>query len=195
VSLALPPAPTEPRPRQLFVATALACTAMAMLFAGLLGVVVAERTAAGGTTALWLPEKVVIPEITTNLMLVTMVGICVVAQWAVWSMKHADRTDSVLALGVLLVFAIGMIVMQINVWERMEMAVADGTYQVLVYGVTGAFLAAVVAGLLFTAVVAFRELGGRYSARDTEGLSSVALFWYVLTVVFASLWYIVYVLK
>jgi heme/copper-type cytochrome/quinol oxidase subunit 3 len=52
-----------------------------------------------------------------------------------------------------------------------------------------------VVGMLFAAVMAFRSLGGRYSARDTEGLSSLAMFWYVLTAVFVSLWYIVYVLK
>jgi len=168
---------------------------MAMLFAGLLGIWVAERSAAGGTTEAWLPQGASVPQITTTLMLVTMFGICIVAQWAVWSMKHGDRTDSVLALGVLVVFAAAMIVMQVNVWERTELAVADGTYQVLFYGVTGAFLVAIVVGLVFGAVIAFRELGGRYSARDTEGLSSLALYWYVLTAVFVSLWYIVYVLK
>jgi heme/copper-type cytochrome/quinol oxidase subunit 3 len=168
---------------------------MAMLFAGLLGVFVAERSAAGGTTALWLPEGAVVPDITANLMLTTMAGICVVAQWAVWSMKRNDRGNAALALAVLLVFAVGMIVMQVNVWERMELAVADGTYQVVFYGITGAFMAALVVGLLFAAVMAFRSLGGRYSAKDTEGLSSLALFWYVLTAVFLSLWYIVYVLK
>jgi heme/copper-type cytochrome/quinol oxidase subunit 3 len=168
---------------------------MAMLFAGLLGVFVAERSAAGGTTAAWLPEGVVIPEITANLMFTTMFAICVVAQWAVWSMKHSDRGNTALALGVLVVFALGMIVMQVNVWERMELPVSQGTYAVVFYGVTVAFMVTLVVGMLFAAVMAFRSLGGRYSARDTEGLSSLAMFWYVLTAVFVSLWYIVYVLK
>jgi heme/copper-type cytochrome/quinol oxidase subunit 3 len=195
VSLALPPAPQPLRPRQLFVATALACGGMLMYFAGLLGVYVSTRTAAGGTTADWLPEGVVIPEVTTNTMLATMAGVCVVAQWAVWSMKRNDRGNSALALGVLVVFAAAMIVMQVNVYERMDIGIADDRYNTLFYGVTGSFLVALVFGLLFTAVMAFRALGGRYSSRDTEGLSSLALFWYALTFVFVSLWYIVYVLK
>ena len=195
MSLALPPAPTPPRPRQLFVATALASAGMAMVFAGLLGIYIANRTAAGGTTADWVPEGVHVPGVSTNMMLATMAGICVVAQWAVWSMKRGDRTNASLALGILVVFAASLIVMQINVYEQMGIGIADDRYTTLFYGVTGVFVLAVVAGLLFTAVMAFHSLGGRFSSRDTEGLSSLAMFWYVLSLVFLALWYIVFVLK
>ena len=43
--------------------------------------------------------------------------------------------------------------------------------------------------------MAFRELGGRYSAKDHDGISSLALYWYFLTVAFAGVWYVIYTLE
>ena len=50
-------------------------------------------------------------------------------------------------------------------------------------------------GVVYTAISAFRSLGGRYSATDTEGLSSHALAWYFLAVAYSALWLVVYVNK
>ena len=48
-------------------------------------------------------------------------------------------------------------------------------------------------GLVFTAIAAFRFLGGRTD--DREIVAAHALFWYVLAAVFSAVWLIVYVTK
>ncbi len=48
-------------------------------------------------------------------------------------------------------------------------------------------------GVAFSAVTAFRYLGGRSS--DREIVSAHALYWYSLSAVFFALWFVVYVTK
>ncbi len=54
-------------------------------------------------------------------------------------------------------------------------------------------LAFVVAGLVFSAVAAFRALGGRL--RETEILSAHALYWYFVAIAYSAVWFVVYVTK
>ena len=48
-------------------------------------------------------------------------------------------------------------------------------------------------GIGFSAITAFRYMGGRTS--DREIVSAHALYWYFLGVVFFALWFVVYVTK
>ena len=54
-------------------------------------------------------------------------------------------------------------------------------------------MALFIVGLGFTAVTAFRYLGGRTA--DREIVAAHALYWYVLAAVFSAVWLIVYVTK
>jgi cytochrome c oxidase subunit 3 len=193
--LALPPAPSPPRPRTLFVATALACAAGAMVFAGLLGIYLALRERAGNSTAEWLPRGVEIPDIAANTMLVTMVGACVMAQWAVYAINRDNRRDTTVALAILAVFGVAVLNAQVYIYNTMGLDISANRYNTLVYAVTGTFVVALVIGIAFAALMAFRELGGRYSARDHDGLSSLALYWYFLLVAFVGVWYCIYSLE
>ena len=65
----------------------------------------------------------------------------------------------------------------------------------LVYAVIGAHLALAGAGLLFTALMAFRTLGGQYSAKDREGVVAATVFWWAVAVTYAVLWYAIYITK
>ena len=47
-----------------------------------------------------------IPDVAVNVMLITMIGGCVVAQWAVYAISTDNRRDTTIALGVLAVFAV-----------------------------------------------------------------------------------------
>ena len=47
------------------------------------------------------------------------------------------------------------------VYFQMGMGIADGTYQLFFYAVTGTFIALTVVGVAFSVVTAFRFLGGR----------------------------------
>ena len=46
---------------------------------------------------------------------------------------------------------------------------------------------------MYTAVTAFRYLGGRVT--DREVVAAHALYWYVLTTAFCAVWFVVYVTK
>ena len=96
---------------------------------------------------------------------------------------------------MLALFGVAVLNAQIYVYNTMGLDIRADRYSVLVYTVTGAFLVALVAGIAFAAMMAFREMGGRYSAKDHDGISSLALYWYFLTLVFAGVWYCIYILE
>jgi heme/copper-type cytochrome/quinol oxidase subunit 3 len=194
MSLALPPAPAPARPRMLLVATGLGCAAVGMLFAGMLGVWIALRDAAGGTSAAWLPKGLEIPGVAANMMLIIMVGASVMAQWAVYAMARDNRRDTVVAVALLVVFGVAVFNAQAYIYQQIGLPVTT-RYGALFFSVTGTFLVALVAAMIMAVIVVFRSLGGRYSSRRHEGISAMALYWHFLTATFAAVWFVVYVVK
>jgi len=199
--MALPAAAAPSRQRTLLVGTVLASVAVVMLVAGLLAVYVHLRDAAGGSTAEWVPDSVIIPDIATTMMLVTMIGASVTVQWAYHAIGRNDRRHTYLALALTAIFGFAVLNAQIFTYQQLALPIAvegdelASRYSVLVYAVTGTFVALLITGIVFAAVMTFRTLGGRYSARDHEGIAAAALYWHVLTSVFAAVWYVVYVVK
>jgi heme/copper-type cytochrome/quinol oxidase subunit 3 len=190
---ALPPPPPA-RPRVLLVATALATGAIVLFFAGLLGVYLHERAAvlAGGGT--WLPEGVTIPLTPGNMSLIGFVIACTCAQWAVDAIGSEDRRHAWMAFGATLVVGAFHLVGTGFLYSQMGLAVS--TQQgALIYAVTGAHLAMVGGAMVFSALMAFRTLGGQYSARDREGVVAAAVFWYATALVYLAIWYAVLVTK
>ena len=194
MSLALPPAPSPPRPRMLLVATALSCAGVGMLFAGMLAVWIALRDAAGGTTTAWLPKGVLIPGVAANMMLIIMAGASVMVQWAVYAIARDNRRDTVVAAALTVIFGVAVFNAQAYIYQQVKVGV-DTRYGALFFSVTGAFLVALVGGMIMAVIVVFRSLGGRYSSRRHEGISALALYWHFLTAVFAGVWFVVYVVK
>ena len=198
--LALPPAPAPAPRRQLFVGTALGSAAAAAVFASMLAVWWRFREAAGdvelatgGVRNAWKPKNVVIPQVPTNVILLTLVLGCVMLQFAVWAAKRGERANVGIALAVTAVLTLAVINAQAVIYSRMGMGVADGPYQTLFYAITGAFIVLLVVAFCFNAITAFRVLGGRLT--DRMVVSSLALFWYVITVVYVGLWFVIYVTK
>ena len=141
----------------------------------------------------WMPEKVIVPEIATNLMLIGFFVVCVMAQWAVYSAKRNDRPHTGLALSVSALMTLAILNAQIFIWTQMGVAARDGAFHSMFYAATGAMTALLLSGLVYTAVAAFRYLGGR--SKDVELLSAHALYWYFLTAAFCPVWFIIYVQK
>lgn len=189
---ALPPGPAPAPRNQLLVGSGLAALAMIMLTGGMLAVWSLQRSRATDLTGTWLPDGVVIPEVPSNVMLLAFVGVCVFAHWAQWSSARGDRAHTALAFGCLALVALLIINAQAFIYHEMGLGIGDGTYAVMFYAVTGVFIALMVAGLAFTAVAAFRSLGGR---ADGELLVAHAIFWYTLSAVYAAIWFVVYVVK
>lgn len=190
--LALPPAALPAPRRQLFIGTALACVAATMLMGGMLGiwVLLRERVVDGGGR---FPVDYVIPEVATNVMLMTVWALCLFAQWAVYAGTRGDRAHTALALGVTGLLAVAFINAQAFVYVDMGVEISATYYGVLFYAVTGAMLALVVAGLVYSVVAAFRALGGRLG--ETEILSAHALYWYFIAIAYSAVWFVVYVTK
>jgi len=182
--LALPPAPPPPRPRVLMAATGLSIAGLTMFFAGLLGTYFAVRASAGGTTSAWVPEEASLPLVQGNMALVTILMSAVTMQWAVYAMGRNDRQNSYIALGLTFMLGLAYINSLAFYISQLGIGIADTTYGVLTYGILGAHMALMITALVFVALMAFRALGGQFSAREKEGLAAAAMFWHFTVVVF-----------
>jgi heme/copper-type cytochrome/quinol oxidase subunit 3 len=187
-----PPAPA--RPRVLLVATVLGVAASVMAFAGILAVYLSERSAAIAGGGTWLPEGTTIPLTPGNMSLVGFGISCVTMQWAVWAIGHDDRRHTWLAFGATLMVGLFHMVGMGFLYSQMGLTV-DSVPGALVYAVTGAHLVMLGVAMLFAALMAFRTLGGQYSAKDREGVVAAAVYWYTTVAVYAVVWYVVLVTK
>jgi cytochrome c oxidase subunit 3 len=190
---ALPPAPAPAPRRQLFVGTAIACAAGALLYGTMTAMYLRFRDEALSSGQEWRPKSAIVPEVATNIMWISFLAIFVFAQWAVYAARREHRTYVGVALGLVAIVAIADINAQAFTYFQMGLGVADGTYQLLFYGLTGTFMALMIIGLVFTLVAAFRYLGGR--TKDREILSAHAMYWYFMGAVYTTLWFVVYVTK
>jgi cytochrome c oxidase subunit 3 len=192
MTLALPAPPAPPAQRQLLVGTSLAVAAGVMMMSSMLSIWVLFRTRAVDIGERF-PGSYEISEVASNVMLFTIAALCLFAQWAVYAAKRADRMNVGIALGVTAILGIAFINAQAFIWVDMAIPIADGGYAVLFYAITGMIVALTVIGLIFTAVAAFRFLGGRVA--ESELISSAALYWYFVAAAFAAVWFVVYVTK
>ncbi|MFP5486967.1 MAG: cytochrome c oxidase subunit 3 [Acidimicrobiia bacterium] len=191
-ALQLPPT-ADPAPRrQLLVATAVAGLAGTMLVGTMLAiwVLLRERVVDAGER---FPVDYIITEVASNVMLMTIWGLCLFAQWAVYSGSRGDRAHTGLALGVVGVLGIAFVNAQAFVYSQMEVGIDENYYGALFYAVTGTMTALVVVGLVYTTVAAFRALGGRL--QETDVLSAHALYWYFAAIAYSAVWFVVYVTK
>jgi cytochrome c oxidase subunit 3 len=198
--LTLPPAPQPLARRQVFVGTALACAAGTMLIGGMLATWLQFRaeapvreSAKRGFIKDWMPADIVVPEVAANMMLMALCVACVMAQWAVYSVKRNDRPHAGMAFGVTALVGFATLNAQIFIWTQMGIGARDGAFHSMFYAITGVMAILLVAGIIFTGVSAFRYLGGR--TKEIEIVSSQALYWYFLTAAFTAIWFVVYVQK
>ena len=104
--LALPPSPAPERKHPLLVGTGFGVAAGAAVFAGLLGTYLSARQQeldalrAAGETVRFLPNGVEMPEIPSNIMLFIFVGASILAQWAVYAIRRADRRHAAPVTGI-----------------------------------------------------------------------------------------------
>lgn len=195
------PAAAEPLPRrQIFLGTALACAAGTMLMGGMLATWLHFRADAPvresmkrGLIKDWMPATIVVPEVAANIMWIAFFVACIMAQWAVYSAKRQDRTHTGLALGMTALVGFAILNAQVYIWTQMGIGARDGAFHSMFYAATGTMTLLLVAGILYTAVAAFRYLGGR--TQELEVVSSHALYWYFLTAAFSAVWFVIYVQK
>lgn len=191
IALHAGPAPA-PR-RQLFVGTALAGAGIITLFGGMLATWMRLRTNVLDATGAWVPRKVIIPEVPTNVMLIAFLPLVLFAQWAIYAARRDDRTNTGLALGLTALMGLAVINGMVFSYSQVKLPVHGGAYNSMFYAITGTFVLLAVLGVVFTAVCLFRYLGGRSAEREI--VSAHALYWYVMAAVYTGLWFVVFVTK
>jgi|SRR5436190_14084085 len=190
-----PPAPPA-RPRVLLVGTGFALVGIVLSFAGLFGIYVENRAQVINSGQTWLPKEVSIDLTPFNFALVGLAISVVIMQWALYCVKHEDRPRAYLALGLTALLGAAYINGICFAYTQMGFTVHDTSgVGILVYAITGLHLAMVGAGIIFIGLMAFRTLGGQYSAQDREGLQAAALYWYVTAAVYTVIWYAIFVTK
>jgi cytochrome c oxidase subunit 3 len=180
------------RPRVAAVGTLLASGAVAMFFAGLLGIYLFQREAIGH--AAWL-EGVTIPLGPPSMMMATLGFSCISMQWALWAVARNDRLNAYVALGLTLLFGAAVINSQYWMYQQMALSIGESVQAVLIYAITGSFLAMLVSAMVYLFVVSFRTLGGQYGPHQHDSVTGAAIYWYVMVAIFAVIWIAVYITK
>jgi cytochrome c oxidase subunit III len=191
---AAPPRPVE-RPRVTAVGTLMVSAGVAMYFAGLLGIYLTQRVAVGRDV--WLAD-VNLPLTSPNMMIVTLGLSCVPMQWALWAVARNDRSNAYVALGLTTLFGVAVINSHYWLYQQMGLGIADadlGIQAVLIYAISGSFIALLVSAMVYLAVVTFRTLGGQYGPHQHDAVTGAAIYWYVMVAIFAVIWLAVYVTK
>jgi cytochrome c oxidase subunit 3 len=191
----LPPAPAVQRPRVLVVGTALAAAASFMVFIGLIGIYLAARVDVISSGSAWLPKGATIPLQQPNTMFITLIMSVFTMQWAVAAIAKNDRVNAYLAMGLTLMLGIATIVMTTYLWYLMELDIASGIQGVLIYTITGAHIVMLVVAMIFVALMGLRALGGQFTARQHDGITAAAVFWYAMVAVYALIWISIYVIS
>ena len=191
----LAPPPTARRPRVLVVGTAFATAGVLMVFAGMIGQYLLERSAAVSGGNDWLPEGADIPLTQPNVMMLGLLMSSVTMAWAVQAVRNDDRVNTYLALGLTLVIGVAYLNMSVYLYSLMGLDIDADAAAVLIYAITGAHLAMAAAAMLFVGFMAFRALGGQYSSRQSDGIAAAAVFWHAMVVVYAVIWFAIYVTK
>jgi heme/copper-type cytochrome/quinol oxidase subunit 3 len=188
------PPPELPRPRTLFVGTAFATGAVLLFFAGLIGIYVQERhdVLAGGGT--WI-EPGTISLVPGGMMMLTMAMSVVIMQWAVYAIARDDRPNAYLAFGLTGLFGVSVIVQTVYLYKQMGFVIDETLPALLIYVITGAHLAMLLAAMVFVGLMAFRAMAGQFSSRQTDGVASAALFWHATVAVYAVIYYAIYITK
>lgn len=190
---ALPAAPAGAKRRQIFVGTAVASAATASLVLGMCALWLRMRDQARAAGTGWLPEGANIPEVAANVMLISLLPLCIFAQWVVYAVQRDDRRHTRVASALVVVIGLAFLNAQAYIWAQIKLPAGGGTYQSMFFTLTGVMAAAVAAGVVWAAILAVKALVGH--TIDREVAASHALYWYALSAAFAVLWFVVYVTK
>jgi cytochrome c oxidase subunit 3 len=189
-----PPAPPA-RPRVVIVGTALAAAGVLVMFGGALAIYAQVRSRTLAASGSWLPEGAVFPLQQPNVIILALLMSSVTIQWAVDAIKRDDRPQAYLALGLTELFGFATLNMAAYLFSVMKLDAASGAMAVMTYAITSGYVALLVAAMVFVALMAFRALGGQFTSRQHDGMSAAALFWHAQVVVFAFIWYAIFITK
>ena len=201
MTYALPAGPRPAPRRQLFMSTGIAVAAGTMLMGGMLALWLRFRAAAPTRPSSdgfklikdWLPADLKMPEVVTNVGILSFLVMGVMVQWAAYAARRGDSKHVVAALSLTLLFGIAILNAQAAIFVQFNIGVASGTYQSMFYAIVGTLTVLIVSGVVFTVASLFKSIGG--SAANTDLLNAHALYWYFLAAAYTAVWFVVFVQK
>lgn len=190
------------RPRSQIVAAALFASAAAMAILVLLSLYISARSGALAANTEWLSPGS-IPLTGPNIALFTLLLSVPVMAWAQYSIATDDRQNLWVAFGIVLLLGVAFINAESFILTNITLSheagksigITESIPGLLIFTIVGLHIAMVVGGLGSIILTGIRSLGGQMSSRDRDGISAVALYWYVTVAVFIVLWYAIYVTK
>ena len=186
-----PPAPAPTRPRVVLVGSAFAAAAAFVGVIGMLGFYLSARadTIASGNT--WLPDGANIPLTPSNMAFGTMLLSGFTVAWVVAAVRRNDRPSAYLGYALTFLFGIAVINATVFIIKVSNIPVSSET-GVYFYGVIGAHLVMMIAGLLYLLSQAIRTMAGE---QNREALVGASIFWYATVAAHAAIWLAIYITK
>lgn len=190
------PAAQINRPRTLLVGTVFGCAAVFMGFVGIIGIYVLQR--ANARTAVpeveWFPEGV-IDLGPSGFIFWTLVLSMFTVQWAVQAINADDRTNAYVALALTALFGAAIFNQLWFIIGDTGFALAASEAQFLFFVVNGTFIVFLIAAVLFVTFTFVRALVGQFSPRRAEAVSSAAVFWHTVVLMWAVVYFLIYIGK
>lgn len=193
----LPPtaATAEPkRARLVLVTTCFVGAAAAMFFVAMAAYYARTRAAALGAGEAWLDDSIIRLQ-PPNIALGTLALSLVFVYWLIYSVRNADRPNAYVALIVTLVLGGAAMNMIFFLLADSGLSVKDSLVGLLVYGISGSFIALLLAAMLYLVVVGIRLLGSDDPRQLTELVTAAGLFWLITSLVYSVIWYALYITK
>lgn len=182
------------RPRLVLVTTCFAGAAVAMFFVSMAAYYARTRDAALEAGEAWLDDSIIRLQ-PPNIALGTLALSLVFVYWLVYSVRKGDRPNAYVALVVTLVLGGAAINAIAFLLADSGLSVKDSLVGLLVYGISGSFIALLLAAMLYLVVVGIRLLGSDDPRQLTEVVTAAGLFWLITSLVYSVIWYALYITK
>jgi cytochrome c oxidase subunit 3 len=175
------------------VGAALASVAAGMLLLSLLGIYLARRADTVNSGEAWIPDGAVLPLPQPTMILFTLVMSSITLLWAAHALRDDDRGNAYLALGITFILGFAAANQATYLFSRLGVGVrTEAGLFILV--ISSAWLAWLLAAMVFLALMAFRALSGQYR-RVPDGINAAAVLWMSNTFVWAIIWIAIYIGK
>ena len=192
------PAPTVRRRRTEFIGVTFAVAGVAMYFGGLIAIYLAERAAflAASPGGSWMPEGADVQLTQPTMIAWTLLISVVTMQWAVYATARDERGHSLIALSVTFLFGVAVINQVVFQFLQMGIVLDSGSNAaVLIYTISWSHVAMIVIALVYMAIGAFRNAASANTTVNSQGIASLAVFWYAIVVAYQVIWLAIFVAK
>lgn len=166
------------------VATALVVAADAMLLAALLAAYYGLRA----SSFAWPPRGLSQPRYLATVITMTVVMGVGSAQWALQSVRRGDRRNTLIGLGLTMVFALAIVNADWYSFGRTKFGLSSHAYGTLHHAIIGYHLLNVAACLVMLVVAFAQTLGAAADETRPGPTQAVVMFWHFTAVA----WVVIY---